>query len=1221
MSVFRRKFNPFTKQFDFYVDAGLYPGVETFAELPPASEHTTEIYIVRTASGVIFSKKDAGFYRSNGTEWKYLGQGEQVDLTTDQQISGNKEFLNPVKIPDGVNDTEAISKQQLDTVQTDLNSKFLEVSTHDLQYASTGWLSGGIVSYIANPTLNIHVTAGTGYIIHNSVFTEVSWNVADKVLSPWHQGQYVYVDEAGAVQTSITEPEYDEAILLAICDTNADTITFIHDHRIPLQQFIPKFAEYLEDVIGPLSANGGEVHIYNAPSLRVNVDAGEYFRIHNKITFPAETPAVYHCMHRNGSGDWVHEAGKTTIDNLYYDNGSGTLALIPAGKYKRDIVYMIVTASTSFCHVIYGQQLFDTIEEASVGPNPIVPGSHSKYALRLAAVISGPDVNEISAIVDQRPKLGQMASSTTSVTAHHDLTGLLDDDHTQYQLRTEKDQVSGYVGLDVNSKVPVSEIPALPGTRITVQKEGAPTKVLTHQDVINYSWSAGVLDGVTITDNGNGTINVSGGEAMLRIAASETADLKSLPFSGVNNLEMVDDTTTFIFVNYNGGTPIVQASTDISDFNCLDKCHVATITRNGNKLWIINATTENIDGNRKVRRRAYETQPLIHNLGGSLLGVSGLALTVTQGKFWHALVPIPHASFNTALSGLGSDRTFLYYYRDGVGGWTEVADSKQIDNTKYDDGTGTLANLTTGYYRVDWIYMLVADQLNSSLAVVYGSTEHADLIAAQAEGVLTNIPPELRGLNVVLLGKVIVQQGASSLVVASAFETGFDLTGSTEHNNLPGLQGGVVNEYNHLSNAQVSSLHTQNTDTTLDQGGSNEVTAADIRNAVDIAHEHLNKVLLDSYTQTDVDLATAVSEAHDHLNITILNSIQEALTTALKSNYDTAYSKMHDHTNKVVLDAIQEAFTTALKASYDSAVAAVHNHSNKVTLDGIQEAFTTALKAAYDSAVTDKHVHANKTVLDNIQEALTTVLKASYDDAVSKVHTHANKSTLDTYTQTEVNLADAVSKKHTQGTDQGLDNGGPNAVTAAQSKTAYTHSQVLTGNPHGAALADLTAKDHATLTNKNAETDIKHITDNQASALTNANAPSATNPVATQQDIYQDHASSDGISTTTSGTFQTKLSFAFTPPVTGDYLVQWSCELGNTAGGNESYGQVQEDGTNIAGAFITRIQTVTNTFCPCGGIAVRTLTGGVVYTYTIQFRAGSGTARVQNARMVIRRLL
>jgi hypothetical protein len=44
-------------------------------------------------------------------------------------------------------------------------------------------------------------------------------------------------------------------------------------------------------------------------------------------------------------------------------------------------------------------------------------------------------------------------------------------------------------------------------------------------------------------------------------------------------------------------------------------------------------------------------------------------------------------------------------------------------------------------------------------------------------------------------------------------------------------------------------------------------------------------------------------------------------------------------------------------------------------------------------------------------------------------------------TITSANAADAVTKKHTQGTDQGVDTGGGNEVTAAHIKDAYTHSQ------------------------------------------------------------------------------------------------------------------------------------------------------------------------------------
>jgi len=48
----------------------------------------------------------------------------------------------------------------------------------------------------------------------------------------------------------------------------------------------------------------------------------------------------------------------------------------------------------------------------------------------------------------------------------------------------------------------------------------------------------------------------------------------------------------------------------------------------------------------------------------------------------------------------------------------------------------------------------------------------------------------------------------------------------------------------------------------------------------------------------------------------------------------------------------------------------------------------------------------------------------------------------------DVSIAAAITNTHVQGTDQGLDTGGENAITAAEAKTGYTHSQIITGNPH-----------------------------------------------------------------------------------------------------------------------------------------------------------------------------
>lgn len=62
-----------------------------------------------------------------------------------------------------------------------------------------------------------------------------------------------------------------------------------------------------------------------------------------------------------------------------------------------------------------------------------------------------------------------------------------------------------------------------------------------------------------------------------------------------------------------------------------------------------------------------------------------------------------------------------------------------------------------------------------------------------------------------------------------------------------------------------------------------------------------------------------------------------------------------------------------------------------------------------------------------------------------------------TYVKTENNLTDAlVSGLHSQGTDQGLDTGGANAVTAAQAKAGYTHSGVAHAPSGAQANADIT---------------------------------------------------------------------------------------------------------------------------------------------------------------------
>ena len=143
----------------------------------------------------------------------------------------------------------------------------------------------------------------------------------------------------------------------------------------------------------------------------------------------------------------------------------------------------------------------------------------------------------------------------------------------------------------------------------------------------------------------------------------------------------------------------------------------------------------------------------------------------------------------------------------------------------------------------------------------------------------------------------------------------------------------------------------------------------------------LHKSLDEWYKYNKIDTDTAVGLAHEHNNKDTLDLITEAFTTALKNAYDEAVNKAHEHSNQSTLDQITEAFTTALKNAYDEAVSKAHDKDKDQYLDygGSNQVSASDIK----NSITDSHTHSNKSILDLITEAFTTALKNYYDTAYS----------------------------------------------------------------------------------------------------------------------------------------------------------------------------------------------------------------------------------------------
>lgn len=345
-----------------------------------------------------------------------------------------------------------------------------------------------------------------------------------------------------------------------------------------------------------------------------------------------------------------------------------------------------------------------------------------------------------------------------------------------------------------------------------IYRVGNPEHIDNLHKIFSHAQSAGIMHGCVLTDNGDGTVNIGVGYALLRSTDNPHTPLYAIEVTAQNNITLTDDSTNYIYLDWSAGTPTFAVSTSIVAFNCIDKCIAYSVHRTGNTLNIIDAREQNIDAGRKVRQLFLEFDRFIHVGTGTRLGAAGLALTVTTGKFYFMLEQLPHDAFDTTVAGTDYRNVFKLHYRDGFGGWTQVSNSKTINTDTYDIGTGTPTTLGNNRYGVTWVYIVQNEP--SSLHCVMGQQEYPDSASANSAQPPAEIPSLITGHGS-LIGFVVYVKGATSFAnVLSAFSMTFSGSAATNHNSLPGLQGGSVNEYYHLTESQQIGL-TAGTNTTL----------------------------------------------------------------------------------------------------------------------------------------------------------------------------------------------------------------------------------------------------------------------------------------------------------------------------------------------------------------------------------------------------------------------
>lgn len=467
----------------------------------PHAEFTLDLCAFRDANGTAFFADDGAYYRltactvskadkalhigSTGTASEFQAVGcvigeDQVTthIQTDtpncvieyQGSAWSSRFALTSGTPAFImaTDSDAQAVTVIGELQVGSLDTAVPVGNYLRNTASTAVFEG--VSIARNSGLDLDIGAGNGFISDGASIKKVTWS-ADTITLTASSTAWILVDSLGAIQEVFVEPDYYANLVLAVTTTNATSIIFLAPHFVPSGQTLPLRHEYLEEVIGPVSVSGCATVKHSSPSLQVDVDGGKFYIAENDFTAVAHSPINFTYWYRDGGSGWKWLTSQTIINVTQYDDGSGTLASLTGTNFRRDTIFLAVSSSGTEYHAVLGQEQFASSVLAINNPTP--PEQLRLNALRVAAVVVQKSATDIDTIYNQLPVLGQLSTGTTGVTVHGALSGLSANDHTQYQLRTEKDVANGYAGLTAGTQIATSQLPFTATPPVNVTKSAA----------------------------------------------------------------------------------------------------------------------------------------------------------------------------------------------------------------------------------------------------------------------------------------------------------------------------------------------------------------------------------------------------------------------------------------------------------------------------------------------------------------------------------------------------------------------------------------------------------------------------------------------------------------------------------------------------------------------------------------------------------------------------
>jgi hypothetical protein len=455
-------------------------------------------------------------------------------------------------------------------------------------YASnlaTGLLHGGIISINAGNTAQFDITSGRGQIhASGSTYTADPQPTFNYVTWPAQTGitvtnlatsdtTWLYIDSSGNVQQRTeyyTDEQLETTIIIGqlvhpsrtyinLARTNPN-VAYATDKQY--EQFIRSF--------GPIKVSGHSISP-NGANLKLNRTSGKAFSLGRNwinntddpsvVSDPAQTDCTFFRYYRGATaGSFITVPNQTAIDPTKYDNGSGTLATVPGGKYTIQRLFYYPNTPT-LLGVYYGRAEYNSISVAAA--NIDLENFSEIENTRTNAIFAGYLIvksgatdltNTADALIIQSGSFRSTSSGGGSVSLTlDDLTDVIIASPINYQVLTYVDGVTGWENKSV-SQLPLvysfnglsgavqGVSAAVAGTGISVS--GATGSVtITNTGVLSFNGNTGAVQGVS-------SINGSTG-AITNVAFTNIAQVFTQPqnfsqgLTAANTVEFYADTSYF----------------------------------------------------------------------------------------------------------------------------------------------------------------------------------------------------------------------------------------------------------------------------------------------------------------------------------------------------------------------------------------------------------------------------------------------------------------------------------------------------------------------------------------------------------------------------------------------------------------------------------------------------------------------------------------------------